>query len=127
MSSKARPAPPTAEAAERVYGHREERQVRGDHGHAQAKARCRSCRAPTTTIGAIAIIGIVCDATMYGRKPRRSRRRSGAIATPSTKPTDGAIAKPMTASFAVKSAAVAELRRSRMSARSRKWGASKSG
>ena len=29
---------------------------------------------PTTTIGAIARIGTVCDATMYGRMPRSSRR-----------------------------------------------------
>ncbi len=30
----------------------------------------------TTTIGAIARIGIVCEATMYGRKPRCSSRDS---------------------------------------------------
>ena len=43
----------------------------------------------TTTIGAIARIGTVCEATMYGRNPRRSSREC-ASTTPSGKPNDGA-------------------------------------
>src|SRR5919204_3351499 len=35
---------------------------------------CQPLFSHTTTIGATARIGIVCDATMYGRKPRCSRR-----------------------------------------------------
>src|SRR5919206_1489150 len=35
---------------------------------------CQPDFSHTTTIGAIARIGTVCDATMYGRKPRWSRR-----------------------------------------------------
>ena len=57
-----------------------------------------------TTIGAIARIGIVCDATMYGMKPRWSSRDSEsttAIANPKIAPRT----KPAAASFAVKSAA----------------------
>ena len=56
----------------------------------------------TTTIGATARIGIVCEATMYGRKPRCSSRE-WASRTPSTKPIEAPRAKPTAASFAVKS------------------------
>ena len=58
---------------------------------------------PTTTIGAIARIGIVCDATMYGSRPRCSMRNCEST-TPRTNPIDAPIAKPTAASFAVKSA-----------------------
>ena len=57
----------------------------------------------TTTIGAIARIGIVWLATMYGRKPRWSSRECTST-TPIAKPTTAPIANPNAASFAVKSA-----------------------
>src|SRR5438034_6237551 len=57
----------------------------------------------TTTIGAIARIGIVWLATMYGRKPRCSVRE-WTRATPSVNPIAAPSAKPAAASFAVKSA-----------------------
>ena len=59
---------------------------------------------PTTTIGAMARIGIVCEATTYGIKPRWSIRKR-AIAAPRAKPKMLPITNPTTASFAVKSAA----------------------
>ena len=59
---------------------------------------------PTTTIGAIASIGIVCEATTYGIRPRwRIWKR--AITAPSRKPTVAPIAKPTAASLAMNSAA----------------------
>ena len=57
----------------------------------------------TTTIGAIARIGIVWLATMYGRKPRSSVRE-WTSATARTKPITAPSANPAIASFAVKSA-----------------------
>ncbi len=59
---------------------------------------------PTTRIGAIATIGIVCDATTYGITPR-CRTPKRAITAPSAKPINAPKTKPTTASFAVKSAA----------------------
>ena len=56
-----------------------------------------------TTIGAIARIGIVWLATMYGRTPR-CISREWTSTTPSAKPTTAPIANPNAASFAVKSA-----------------------
>ena len=56
-----------------------------------------------TTIGAIARIGIVWLATMYGRTPRCTIRE-WASTIPSAKPTTAPSAKPSAASFAVKSA-----------------------
>ena len=56
----------------------------------------------TTTIGAIARIGIVWLATMYGRKPR-VRRREWTSTIPIAKPTTAPSANPTAASFAVKS------------------------
>ena len=59
---------------------------------------------PTTTIGASARIGIVCEATTYGMTPRwRTPKR--AISAPSRKPIVAPIANPTAASLAVKSAA----------------------
>ena len=58
----------------------------------------------TTTIGAIARIGTVCEATMYGRKPRWSRRDCES-ATAIRKPAVAPSAKPTAASFAVNAAA----------------------
>ena len=60
---------------------------------------------PTTTIGAIARIGIVCEPTTYGIRPRWSIWYR-AITAPSVKPTIVPIAKPTSASLAVKSAAL---------------------
>ena len=57
-----------------------------------------------TTIGAIARIGTVCEATMYGRKPRCSRREC-ASTIPSAKPTEAPSTNPTAASFAVNSIA----------------------
>ena len=48
---------------------------------------------PTTTIGAIASSGIVCEATMYGMKPR-SRKRDCESATAIAKPITAPSAKP---------------------------------
>src|SRR3990170_1765444 len=59
---------------------------------------------PTTTIGASARIGIVCDATTYGMTPRCSTPNR-AMSAPRTKPVVAPIAKPTAASLAVKSAA----------------------
>jgi hypothetical protein len=59
----------------------------------------------TTTIGAIARIGTVCEATTYGRKPRWSIRECASSA-PRTKPPVAPIAKPRAASFAVNAAAL---------------------
>ena len=59
---------------------------------------------PTTTIGASARIGIVCDATTYGMIPR-CRTPKRAIRAPSRNPTVAPITNPTAASFAVKSAA----------------------
>ena len=56
-----------------------------------------------TTIGAIARIGIVCEATMYGSNPRR-RKVQWTSRTAMRKPPIAPSAKPTTASFAVKSA-----------------------
>ena len=58
-----------------------------------------------TTIGAIARIGTVCEATTYGRTPRCITRECARIA-PIAKPPTAPIAKPSAASFAVKSAAL---------------------
>ncbi len=55
-------------------------------------------------MGAIATIGIVCEATTYGITPRRSTLKR-AINAPSRKPMAAPNTKPTTASFAVKSAA----------------------
>jgi hypothetical protein len=55
-----------------------------------------------TTIGATARIGIVWEATMYGRKPRWSRRE-WARTTPSTNPIEAPSTNPTAASFAVNS------------------------
>src|SRR5579864_3006100 len=57
----------------------------------------------TTTIGAITRIGTVWLATMYGSRPRCASRECTSP-TASAKPTTAPIAKPTTASFAVKSA-----------------------
>src|SRR5438874_10423811 len=56
----------------------------------------------TTTIGAIARIGIVWLATMYGSRPRCSSRECTST-IPSAKPTTAPSPKPTTASLAVKS------------------------
>src|SRR3954454_65585 len=61
---------------------------------------CQPDFSQTTTIGAIARIGIVCDATMYGRKPRCSRRECTSTHA-RKKPTTAPSAKPTAASFAV--------------------------
>src|SRR5438067_8819847 len=55
----------------------------------------------TTTIGAIARIGIVWLATMYGRNPRWSRREC-ASTIPIAKPTIAATAHPTSAAVPVK-------------------------
>ncbi len=55
-------------------------------------------------MGATARIGTVCEATMYGMNPRWSSFDWNRSA-PSTKPTVAPSANPITASFAVKSAA----------------------
>ena len=57
-------------------------------------------RATTTTIGATARIGIVCEATMYGRSARWASRE-WTSPTASANPTTAPIAKPASASFAV--------------------------
>src|SRR4051794_25594651 len=57
----------------------------------------------TITIGAIARIGTVWLATMYGMTPRWSSRECTST-TPMAKPTTAPIANPNAASFAVKSA-----------------------
>ena len=59
---------------------------------------------PTTTIGAIARIGTVCDATMYGRMPRSSRRDCEST-TASAKPIAAPSRKPASASLPVNHAA----------------------
>ena len=61
---------------------------------------CQPAFSQTTTIGATARIGIVCDATMYGSTPRWASRECTS-ATARTKPTTAPIAKPASASFAV--------------------------
>ncbi len=58
----------------------------------------------TTTIGATARIGIVCEATMYGRNPRWSSPECASTA-PRVNPTTAPRTKPTAASFAVKRAA----------------------
>src|SRR5918994_2173309 len=55
---------------------------------------------PTTTIGARARIGIVCEATTYGMIPR-CKTPKRAISAPSRNPTVAPIANPTAASFAV--------------------------
>ena len=57
-----------------------------------------------TTIGAIARIGIVCEATTYGSSPRWSMRECASTA-PMTKPPVAPIAKPSAASLPVNAAA----------------------
>ena len=66
---------------------------------------------PTTTIGAIARIGTVCEATMYGRIPRSSRRDCER-ATASPKPTTPPRKKPARASLPVNQAALSSDRMS---------------
>ena len=62
---------------------------------------------PTTTIGAIARIGTVCEATMYGSTPRSSRRDCES-ATASAKPIAAPSTKPTIASFVVNQRRVPE-------------------
>ena len=59
---------------------------------------------PMTTIGAIARIGTVCEATTYGRTPR-SRSREWTSTTASPKPKTAPRTNPASASFAVNQAA----------------------
>ena len=61
---------------------------------------CQPAFSQTTTIGATARIGIVCDATMYGRSARCASREC-TRPTARTKPTIAPIANPASASFAV--------------------------
>src|SRR5437764_11876718 len=61
---------------------------------------CQPAFSQTTTMGATARIGIVCDATMYGRKARCISRECTS-ATARKKPTIAPPAKPIIASFAV--------------------------
>src|SRR4051812_17040299 len=65
---------------------------------------CQPAFSQTTTIGATARIGIVCDATMYGSSARCASRECTSP-TASANPTTAPIAKPASASFAVNQAA----------------------
>ena len=66
---------------------------------------CQPAFSQTTTIGATARIGIVCDATMYGSSARCASRECTSP-TASANPTTAPIAKPASASFAVNHAAL---------------------
>jgi hypothetical protein len=61
---------------------------------------CQPALSQTTTIGATARIGIVCDATMYGRNARCASRECTS-STASTKPRIAPPRKPTIASLAV--------------------------
>ena len=74
---------------------------------------------PTTTIGAIARIGTVCEATMYGRIPRSSSRDCER-ATASPKPTTPPRRKPASASLPVNHAALSSDADERRAARGRR-------
>ena len=85
------------EAAQRVDRDREEGQVGGDHRDRDPGGEPAASPSQTTTIGAIARIGIVCEATMYGRKPRCSSREwwsTTPIAKPIAAPSSEADAPP---------------------------------
>src|SRR4051812_14560725 len=65
---------------------------------------CQPAFSHTTTIGATARIGIVCDATMYGSSARCGIRE-GTSPTAGATPMTAPIAEPASASFAVNHAA----------------------
>src|SRR6476469_8114001 len=66
---------------------------------------CQPAFSHTTTIGATARIGIVCDATMYGSSARCASRE-WTSPTASANPTTAPIAKPASAAFPVNHAAL---------------------
>ena len=90
-SARSRPGSADVQASDRVHGDGEERQVGGDHRHAEPVGRrpagdLRRSRGRPPPSARCARIGIVCDATTYGITPRCSTR-NWAITAPSENPT----------------------------------------
>ena len=92
-----RPRVDPVQSAQGVDRDREERDIRGEDRDGLPTVDPFE-PSPTTTIGATARIGTVCEATMYGRISRSSRRDCES-ATASTKPIAAPSRKPASASL----------------------------